>query len=382
MNNQRTFLLFFALMLFIPIIIVRAQTHGNENSFEVKLNSKVLNEERTLLVQLPLGYKEGKSKYPVLFLLDGRNHFQHGVAATDYLNRIGIIPNVIVVAITNTDRNKDFLPSKVERAPTGGGADNFLKFFEQELIPLINDRFKTSPYRILMGHSFGGTFTTYAFLKKPELFSAYIAVSPVVHFDNNLLLNIANKQQPGNYKHNKCFYYTVGNEPPYFDALEKWQQVLSEVPSEKFQYKYVKLPDENHATTPYLSLFTGLKFTFSDWQLPNEYFQRELREIDQFYAQLTDKYGYEIKTPEAIINRLGYQYLLSGNISKAITVFSENTKRYPGSANVYDSLGEAYEKDGQLKKAKENYEKAFTFAKLINHPNTQVFKNNLERVSK
>lgn len=62
-----------------------------------------------------------------------------------------------------------------------GGADNFLRFLEEELDPLIRSRYNTTkrPAGIL-GDSFGGTFTFYAFLKQSRLFDRYWLGSPGV----------------------------------------------------------------------------------------------------------------------------------------------------------------------------------------------------------
>jgi tetratricopeptide (TPR) repeat protein len=60
-----------------------------------------------------------------------------------------------------------------------------------------------------------------------------------------------------------------------------------------------------------------------------------------------------------VINLLGYIYLRKDQIDKAISVFKENIKRYPCSANVYDSLGEAYENHNQYKLARDNYQEAY-----------------------
>ena len=78
---------------------------------------------------------------------------------------------------------------------------------------------------------------------------------------------------------------------------------------------------------------------------------------------------------------LGYNYLLKEEFEKAIEVFQENVKRFPASANVYDSLAEAYENNKQLKLAEEKFAKACELAKK-DDPNFNVFKSNLERVRK
>jgi predicted Zn-dependent protease len=52
--------------------------------------------------------------------------------------------------------------------------------------------------------------------------------------------------------------------------------------------------------------------------------------------------------PELMMNNLGYQLMGDAKMDEAIRVFKNNIERYPNSANVYDSLAEAYEKNGKI----------------------------------
>ena len=60
---------------------------------------------------------------------------------------------------------------------------------------------------------------------------------------------------------------------------------------------------------------------------------------------------------ERFLNTLGYEELNSGHIQEAIKLFVLNAELYPGSDNVYDSLGEAYMDEGNKKEAIKNYKK-------------------------
>ncbi|HYG37056.1 MAG TPA: DUF2911 domain-containing protein [Cytophagales bacterium] len=61
---------------------------------------------------------------------------------------------------------------------------------------------------------------------------------------------------------------------------------------------------------------------------------------------------------EPEINTYGYQLLQQGNHDKSIEIFTLNTKRFPKSANVWDSLGEAYFVKGDKKNAIKNFKKS------------------------
>jgi hypothetical protein len=105
--------------------------------------------------------------------------------------------------------------------------------------------------------------------------------------------------------------------------------------------------------------------------------------IEEHYAKLSAKYKYTILPPELMMNQLAYQLLLGGGKNdEAIAAFKSNVKRYPNSANVYDSLAEAYEKTGKLDLAKPNYERAVQVGGKNKDPNLQLYRKNFERVSK
>jgi tetratricopeptide (TPR) repeat protein len=78
-------------------------------------------------------------------------------------------------------------------------------------------------------------------------------------------------------------------------------------------------------------------------------------------AQLTDARRKDPKAtlfPEAVVNQLGYERIMSGDTKGAIEFMQLNVTAYPASANAYDSLADAYLAGGQKELALENAEKA------------------------
>ena len=74
------------------------------------IQSKVLDEERTINVYLPDGYSPDSARfYPVIYLLDGsaNEDFIHVSGLVQFLQMIGSIPPAIVVGIANVDRKRD-----------------------------------------------------------------------------------------------------------------------------------------------------------------------------------------------------------------------------------------------------------------------------------
>jgi len=130
------------------------------------------------------------------------------------------------------------------------------------------------------------------------------------------------------------------------------------------------------------SHYFGLRKVFDGWQMPRDpdsgALAGGLKGVDAHYKKLSEKFGYAIPTPENLINQLGYQ-LFQNNPEEAIAVFKTNVERYPASANVYDSLAEAYERGGRIDLAEPLYDKARVLGEQNNDPNAAIYKTNYER---
>lgn len=352
------------------------------------LHSHVLGEDRPLLVYTPTGYAGSGATYPVMYLLDGDAHFHHTTGIIDFLSRTGYMPQMIVVAVPNTDRTRDLTPvtttDTANRFPTAGGAENFLSFLVDELMPYVNANYRTAPYDILVGHSFGGLFATYALLERPDAFDAYVSISPSLWWNDGALISEAQTFFAQNDDADVFFFMTMGNEGGAMLG-SAWQlaAVLEEMAPESFDWEFALMEEETHGSIPHRTTYRALERLYDGWRIPD--FGRladegGLAAFDAHYAGLSSKYGYEIVTPENIVNQLGYWYLGQDRVREAIATFQRNVEVYPGSANVHDSLGDGYDAAGELELAEQSYARAVDLAERTDHPNLAVYRANLERI--
>ena len=151
------------------------------NDTAILLQSKALNQPRSIWVHVPPTYATTDQSYPVLYILDGNSHFKYTSELVDFLSSYDVnrIPELIVVGIVNIDRGKDM--GLANPPSTTEGARQFLEYIREELIPYIDGHYRTAPYRILMGHSLAGQFALYTKVNYPVLFNANILVSPAIH---------------------------------------------------------------------------------------------------------------------------------------------------------------------------------------------------------
>ena len=348
----------------------------------VTLNSKILGEDRPVFISTPQGYENSEQKYPVLYLLDGGAHFLHATGIVQFLSRTGRIPQMIVVGISNTNRNRDFTPTVVKETQNSGGANNFLSFINDELTPYLKNNYRTQPYSILFGHSLTGMFEIHSLATQSELFNAYIIASPFLMYDNEVAIKSLESFLKKSPELNNSIYITVGNEPDYFASLDKLTNLFDTYLLEYLKWKYVKMENEDHGSVPHKTIYDGLEFIYSDWRITNDQLTDGIDAIDEHYANLSEHFGYEIKIPEFLLNQLGYRYLNQKSFNEAISVFLRNIENYPNSPNVYDSMGDAFVAAGQYENARKNYAKAIERGTVSADPNLQVFKNNLANVKK
>jgi predicted alpha/beta superfamily hydrolase len=370
-----------ALVLFTLAVSAAAQNAEDRLAIE----SKIMNEARTVVVRVPASYQAGARRYPVLYMTDGDSHIGHTAATAAYLAREGRMPEVILVAVVNTDRTRDLTPTKiVDRPGETGGADRFLDFFEKELIPTIESRYRTQHFRVFAGHSLGGLFALHALFTRPKLFDAWIAVSPSLHWDDRYLFRRATEFFAKSKDLATTVIVTVGDEGEDSRTnFEDFKKLVSKRAPRAFDATFVHFADEDHGSVVMPSHYAGLRKAFAPWRFAladGADPKTELMRANEHFAKLSARIGETIVVPENLVNLIGYRLLQANRNAEAIAVFQTNAKNWPQSANVYDSLGEAYEKAGQRADARASYERAVEIGAATKDPNLPIFRRNAERL--
>ncbi|NQZ87556.1 MAG: alpha/beta hydrolase [Colwellia sp.] len=377
------------LMLLLAILLT-SKVMANETlifGHEEKIFSKVLNEERTLLINLPAGYDASTNRqYPVLYTLDGNTHFKRVVGTVEWLSRSSrLIEPHIIVAITNTNRFRDLSTSVPKDSPAdrnAGGANNFIRFLADELIPHINKKYRTTDFKTLAGHSFGGLFTLHTMLTKGELFQAYIAMSPFVRFDDMELVKRAAKQLKANQSLTATLFMTLGYEPNLQQGYDDLVNILNKHAPKSLQWQSHIYELENHMSTPSKTLHNALLAISlnTGYMLHPKLIAQGFDTVKQHYLGLSKKLGRMVSPPEGTVNSMGYGLLSQEKIEEAIEVFTYNNNKHPESTNTYDSLADAMEAKGQFAEAKVLLVKAVQLATEQKHQGLAQLQNHLKAV--
>lgn len=371
-------------------------------------HSAILDEDREVQIALPETYSRTTISYPVLFLLDGSSHLLHASATARFLasarNRI---PEIIVVALPNTNRNRDMTP--------GPGAATFQRVLAEEIIPWVERNFRAAPERILFGHSLSASFAVHTLLNGPDLFDAYVAASAPLWRYGSLAAD-TRVGLPRAAKAGAAVYLTVGQyeSEQLRGGVQQFAAALRSTASTAAPaWSFVDMTDEDHSSTPQRSLYNALEARYVEWRFP---FFEDVTELDQLgglqgldahYHRFSTRFGYRVPPPEArllqagriyiaaerhddvlrlarkyatqypataegLVNQVGYDQLRRGHVDRAIQTLKNNAEAFPDSPNVHDSLGDAYCRAGHTASARQSYQRAARVAETRSPPHPRL----------
>ena len=262
---MRNYILFLLLIGFLKSGIGYSQDVNVKIGIKDSVQSKILNENRQLIVSLPKDYEVSNETYPVLFLLDGIENNLIDARLVIYNLRL----KMIIVAISNTDRDRDMMPiSRPSYEVKNPKAENFISFLETELLPHIDENYRTNGQKTIRGRSLSGLFVMYAFLSKPELFDNYIGNCAGWFADMNKYFNtLTDKafQNKNEFKGKKLFVANSladpldPNKEIHQSIVDLSKRIKSEL-DDRIKFKYMTYENAGHV--PYSSFYDGMKFIF------------------------------------------------------------------------------------------------------------------------
>jgi len=261
-------------------------------SEEFMLPSKHTSRQYRIMIGLPHHYyDEPAKKWPVIYLLDGNWLFGTVTEMTRFMAWCKTTTDAIVVGIGYPQNKKairagneelfrrdfDFTPERddkfekeagkdLKQKVVTGGADQFIKFIQFELMPLVEKRYRVKPKKcILAGHSLGGLFTAYALLKSPILFKSYIISSPSLWYHNKYMFDYEENFS----KHHKTLpanaFFSVGEMEEFVEDGMATNMLRFVTLMESRKYKGLNLvkkffSGENHCEVIPPALQAGLKW--------------------------------------------------------------------------------------------------------------------------
>lgn len=352
--------------LFILLILLSSFSITAQIQYE-EIQSEGLGEARQLKVQLPRNYDSNLEKtYPVLVVLDGDYLFEPVAGMTDYYSYWEEMPEVIVVGVNQSEtREDDTLYDEINFLPTETGTA-FFEFLGLELMPWLDAKYRTSNFRIAVGHDMTANFMNYYLMKETALFQGYISLSPDLapEMDVRLIDRLGKTQQ-------KIFYYlATGSDDikPLREGTEILNSQLKLVSNDNLKYYYDNFEGATHYSLVGRAIPKALEEIFSIYKpiSRKEYQEVIVKLTGSPYDYLVDKYA-------TVKNLFGLDDKIRVNDFTAISKALQKKGDWAGLENLgklaranypETMLGNYYmalslEKSGEPKKAMRMYQNAY-----------------------
>lgn len=353
----------------------RATSIGSTDS----IWSPTLKEQRPYLVYTPPSYRDttiSPARYPVLYLLDGDAHF-HSVSGLVQILGTGVngtyaVPEMIVVAIPNTNRMRDLSPTRPALGLDGkpwpnpegtGGMPAFLAFIQKELIPHIDSVYRTHPYRVFVGHSLGGITTINALYTMPEVFNAYVAIDPSLWWDSSILLKQAKERLTNQTFNTRVLYVAQANTlnpdevatNSHFSGITQFNALMNSYGASGLRYGFKYYENEDHGSVPLIAEYDALRFIFEGYKVNVQRVMQSPRSLAQHYRDVSARLGATFVPTESSLRLYGG---FTPDSTVMTTLAEMATELYPESYQAWNRLGALAAARGDKPKAKSAFERS------------------------
>ncbi len=373
------------LLLFFTMAV-----QAQDNIVYKKFNSFNLNSERILKIYLPDSYEENTdNSYPIAILFDGEFLFDVYVANAKLFAARDKAPEQIIVGVfqnQNDERYSDCDFSVDTGLPNEDSA-KFYGFVRDELLTYLENNYRTSLFKTLVGNTLTANFTNYFFLEPEPVFNAYVNISPSYAPEMQTRLEAQSQSVVTPY-----FYYLSGgdfNPEKRAAAIKNVHSLLNLSENPNFNYKYDDLSNSNKTASIGQSIASAMGFTFATYAaITQEEFDEEIAEmspaeaieyLERKYVEIEYLYGANVKIRESdiykiepiIIDKMNGDYL--EEFGKMIM------RLYPETPLGDYYIGLYYETGYEYKKALKHYKNGY--AKIgSDNPNADGYYANIERV--
>ncbi|MBO9632874.1 MAG: hypothetical protein J7578_07120 [Chitinophagaceae bacterium] len=238
--------------------------------------SDALHEKREINIYVPAGYTKDTATYDVWYAVDGEWDTRLFTNIFNYVVAMGFAPPSIIVRVPNRYvngfnlRDRDLTPTRWKDVDSSGGADQFLDFFEKELMPYIRKHYWTNGESALIGSSLGGMFAIYTLLKRPTLFHFYITADPALFFDDNFVPCLAAKTiNQIQYSNTVLNIGGRSGASYHYMVRDVMDSVLRKEAPASLHWHSALYDNETHGSSVFKSTYDGIKFAYLGYAARN-----------------------------------------------------------------------------------------------------------------
>ena len=268
-------ILFFVLAIILTVVLTvyLTDTSGTPDSYTTySIYSGILDEDREILVRTPQGYENDlEQTYPMIYIFGGNTLTFSLAEDLQLLHRTGHLEPVIVVGIPNINqdsRQRDltppFMKQDLDEADSPMGmANNYLQYVEEELLPMLEERYRSSGKNIAVGHSREGLMVLYSMLRNAALFDGILSLSPALWREEGVFLDSLQTHLDNSDTIGSAIFLSMGDlEVDKMKAAFDRADSIFMAHDDKMTYRSVYTPGALHSNNALLSAPIGI-----DWIL-------------------------------------------------------------------------------------------------------------------
>lgn len=354
-------------------------------AFTHEIVSAYPEEIRRFTVHLPKTYDpSGFQRYPVLFLLDGQNAQSYVPGIMQVFADRDRAPEFIIVSLpSNGTRSRDYTPAIDENGGvTVGGADQFLDYLKNELIPFIDANYRTKTFRILSGESRGGLLALHSLITRPDMFNARFIFSPAIWHNDQEIIGRLETFLAARPRIDGSLYMNVGLEGEVFrTAFDASWKLFQKYPPEGMNLTIEELTEDHHGLTSIIGHHIAFRSLFVDWRTPFDVVETKgAQGVKDSFEAMSKRLGYNFEPSEGQLNSYGYTFLQRGALDTSIGLFKLSTELYPQSPNAYDSMAEGLLANGDVAEALRYSDRALALARASEHPRVDEYQERNEQM--
>ncbi|MFN5444631.1 MAG: alpha/beta hydrolase-fold protein [Crocinitomicaceae bacterium] len=335
---KQTFILTFFLGL-LTTSLFGQNYESYKKLLDTTLTSKHLGFDKNITVTVPIEWQKNVNQdFPLIIVFDQQNQRSHNyiLNTIDYLTSNYQMPSSIIISVESKQEYR-YLETLHKESNKEGLATENEKFLFEELIPLLEDKYNASTFRIFIGHSRYGYFTSSLLFSRINELNGIISLSPFFNQKNVSLIDSITTLKNQIFSSRKYYRFGIGNDYP--SDFIKMDSAVKNLNIPLFDAKGFFFKEADHNTTPGLTIGVSLYEIFEEWsKIQSKYIseeQKELNILNSLEKEILSNYGSKLEFSLGVLNGKGWQFYNEGQFEKSIEAWEILMKSYPSFSEGY-----------------------------------------------
>ncbi len=306
---------------------------------DTSIASKHLGFNKNITITVPFEWQKNQNReYPLIIIFDRQNQRSHNyiLNTIDYLTSNEQMPSAIIISIESEQKYR-YLETLHKVSSEKGLATENEKFLFDELIPLAEKQYNASQFRLFIGHSRYGYFTSSLLVSRINELNGVISISPFFTQKNIDLTDSIRTLENQVVNSRKYYRFGIGNDYP--SEFNKMDTTIKSLHNTKLNCKGFLFKEADHNVTPGLTIGTSLYEIFEEWsKIQSKYISNDQKNLQVFNSLATDIsaiYGEKIAFSLGILNGKGWFFYNEKEYEKAIEAWRILLNSYPNFSEGY-----------------------------------------------